>query len=227
MSMVNRVLDRELDRLKHDLLMLGGLVENIVVKAITAFLESNTTLAREVIEDDTVIDEKEVEIEEACLKILALHQPVAHDLRLIAVVMKVNNDLERMADSAVGIARRMLKLSQKTPVEVPENLKKMTECTISMAHDALTSFIDRDTVKAQDVCRRDDEVDDLHKVILKTLKRSMEKSPEMVSPSLDIFTITRRLERIADLATNIAEDVIYMVDGEIIRHGKNFPAEKK
>ena len=186
-----------------------------------AFFDNRQDLAEQVVDDDRIIDEREVEIEEECLKLLALHQPVAEDLRFIAAVMKINNDLERMGDSAVGIARRSLHYAQRKPIALPEELKKMTIIANTMVEQSLKAFVERDTALARAVCKKDDEADQLQASILKDLKNVMKTDSESISVALDLFTITRRLERIADLATNISEDVIYMVEGHIVRHNKN------
>ena len=215
---MSKHLQNELDQLNRDLLYIASLVKENVRKSMVSFYERRTELAEEVIEGDEKIDQKEVQVEEECLKLLALHQPVAQDLRFIAVVMKVNNDLERMGDSAVGIARRAIHILKEVPCKVPEELKTMTERAIQMVDDSLDAFIRKDAGAARAISGRDDEVDQLHKSILKQLQKSMEEDPKTIPSALDVFTITRRIERIADYATNVCEDIIYMVEGNIVRH---------
>src|SRR5262245_49013169 len=211
-------LQRDLDRLQRDILALAGSVEEAIHKAIRALRDRQPDLAREVIDGDNVIDQEENQVEEECLKLLALHQPVAVDLRRIAAAMKINTDLERMADLAEDIAERAIHLSQLQAIPVPGKLQRMTDLTTSMVRQSLDSFVNLDPKLARLVCRLDDEVDRLNNEIIDELIQGMRKSPDMVEPGLSLFSATRHLERIADHATNIAEDVVYLVEGEIIRH---------
>src|SRR5581483_10375461 len=167
---------------------------------------------------DNIIDEEENHVEEECLKLLALHQPVAVDLRRIAAALKINTDLERMGDLAEDIAERALHLSHFPPIPIPAKLQKMTDLTTAMVRQSLDAFVNLDQKLARLVCRLDDEVDQYNEAIIQELIAIMQKSPEMVEPGLSLFSATRHLERIADHATNIAEDVVYLVEGEIIRH---------
>lgn len=211
-------LERDLDSLQRDILSLAASVEDVVHKAIRALRERNATLAEEVISSDAQIDEEENHVEEECLKILALHQPVAVDLRRTAAVLKINTDLERMADLAVDIAERALCLTQLAPITVPEGLQRMTDLTTMMVRQSLDAFVNLDTRLARRVCRLDDEVDRYNEEIIQELIGIMQQAPTMIEPGLSLFSATRHLERIADHATNIAEDVIYLVEGEIVRH---------
>ena len=215
---MQRHLHRELDNIKKDLLFVGSLVKDSVEKAIVAFNESNTELADEVIAQDKKIDAREVEIEEECLKLLALHQPVAEDLRFITAVMKINNALEGMGDSATSISKRCLHYAKRAPIAIPDELSQMSEKTVNMIEQTLKAFFQKDDVLAKEVIKLDDDVDDLQADILSKLKNIMKNDANHISVALDVFTITRRLEGIADLATNICEDIIYMVKGEIVRH---------
>lgn len=211
-------LQRELEQLMRDLLSIGAMVQEGIKMAIVAFNEYRSDLANEVLERDKKIDQHEVEVEEECLKLLALHQPVAEDLRFITAVMKINNDLERMGDGAVSIAKRTLHLTKEEPFTPPEDLKKMADLTTQMVRDSLNAFVKKDAEFARQICVNDDQVDVLHRSIIRELRKTMKENPNAIESALDVFTTTRRLERIADLATNIAEDVVYMVEGEIIRH---------
>jgi phosphate transport system protein len=211
-------LERDLEELHRDTLGLAGAVEEAIGKAIHALQERDAGLARQVIAGDDPIDWQENRIEEECLKMLALHQPVASDLRRIAAVFKINTDLERMADLAVDIAGRALQLAELPPVPVPEKLQRMTDLTIAMVRRSLDAFVKQDTCEARAVCRLDDEVDRYNAEIIQELIQLMRSSPDMVEGALSLFSATRHLERIADHATNIAEDVIYLVEGEIVRH---------
>ena len=211
-------LDRDLDNLQRNLLALAGLVEAAIHKAIRALQERNPRLAQEVIGGDSQIDLEENHIEEECLKILALHQPVAIDLRRIAAAMMINIDLERMGDLAEEIAERAIHLSRPPLLSIPAKLQRMTDLTTMMVHQSLDAFVNLNTEQAKQVMRMDDEVDRYNSEIIQEIIRAMQKSPELIDASLSMFSATRHLERIADHATNIAEDVVYLVEGEIVRH---------
>ncbi len=211
-------LQRDLDNLQRDLLTEAALVEEAIHKAVRALQKRDVHLARQVIAGDPQIDEEENQVEEAALKTLALHQPVAIDLRRIAAAMKINTDLERMADLAEDIAERVIHLAGLTPIPIPEKLQAMTDLTTSMVRQSLDAFVNLDARAARRVCRLDDEVDRLNNDIISELVQLMQSSPVMVEPGLSLFSATRHLERIADHATNIAEDVVYLVEGEIVRH---------
>jgi phosphate transport system protein len=212
-------LERDLDNLQRDILVLAASVEEAIYKAIRSLQDPRSIeLAKQVIDGDTAIDAEENHVEEECLKILALHQPVAVDLRRIAAAMKINTDLERMGDLAEDIAERALYLAHLPAIPVPDKLQRMTDLTTTMVHQSLDAFVNLDARQARLVCRLDDEVDRLNKEIIEELIRIMQSSSELVEPGLSLFSATRHLERIADHATNIAEDVVYLVEGEIIRH---------
>jgi phosphate transport system protein len=215
---MSKHLARDLDNLQRDIFTLAASVEEAIHRGIRALHERDIGLARQVIEGDNQIDQEENHVEEECLKILALHQPVAIDLRRIAAAMKINTDLERMADLAEDIAERAIQLAHLSHIPIPEKLQRMTDLTTSMVRQSLDAFVNLDTALARRVCRLDDEVDSHNKDIIEELIVMMRKSPEMVEPGLSLFSATRHLERIADHATNIAEDVVYLVEGEIIRH---------
>ena len=215
---MSKHLERDLDNLQRDLLQLAASVEDAIHKAIHALQDRDTVLAEEVIEGDKQIDRDENHVEEECLKILALHQPVAVDLRRIAVAMKINAELERMADLAEDIAERAERLAELPKIPLPGKLQRMTDLTVSMVRQSLDAFVHLDARLARTVCRLDDEVDRYNASIIEELIRLMESAPDMVEPGLSLFSAVRHLERIADHATNIAEDVVYLVEGEIIRH---------
>lgn len=215
---MSKHLERDLHTLQRDLLQLAASVEDAIHKSIRSLQERDIPLAEQVIEGDNQIDKDENHVEEECLKILALHQPVAVDLRRIASALKINAELERMADLAEDIAERAEHLAQLPPIRMPAKLQRMTDLTTSMVRQSLDSFVHLDARLARTVCRLDDEVDRLNRDIIDELIHTMQKSPEMVEPGLSLFSATRHLERIADHATNIAEDVVYLVEGEIIRH---------
>jgi phosphate transport system protein len=211
-------LNRDLEKVQRRVLSLASLVEQIVEKSIRALFDRDASLARTLMESDTPIDMEENVIEEECLKILALHQPVAADLRRVATIVKINSDLERMADLAVNIAERALALAQGPEVPVPANFRQMTDLTNTMVRDSLDAFVKLDVTMAKRVCRLDDEVDRYNRDIIKQVSTFMKQSPGNVEAGLHLFSAARQLERIADHATNIAEDVVYLVEGKIIRH---------
>jgi phosphate transport system protein len=207
-----------LGHLKKELLISGSLVEEAVNNSIEALVNRRLKLAEEVIDGDYQINQKENEIEEECLKVLALHQPVATDLRFIISVLKVNNDLERIGDLAVNIAERALYLSTHEPLEAVLNFPRMADGARAMVRKSLDALIGMDTELARNVLTMDDEIDDLNREMYGTLQNVMRQDPESVDRAVHTLSVSRYLERIADLSTNIAEDVVFMVDGELIRH---------
>ncbi len=212
-------LARDLDDLQRRVLAMAGKVEEAIYAAIQALRERDAALARRVIAGDEVIDAFENEIYEECLKVQALHQPVAVDLRRIATTFMVNTDLERMGDLAVDIAERAEALDSMAIVPaIPDKLVRMTDLTAGMVRQALDAFTNLDAPLARRVIRLDDEVDRYHSEIIDELVEEMKSSPDVVEAALSLFSATRHLERIADHATNVAEDVVYLVDGEVIRH---------
>jgi len=215
---MTRHLHRDLESLEQDLLAQSSVVEQMIYRASVALKELRTDLIDQLLEDEDIVNHREVQIEEECLKILALHQPVAVDLRRVATVMKINTDLERIADLAVNIGERSRGLVAHGDFPIPENVDQMAEVAISMVRDALDAFVRLDVEAARDVCLRDDVVDDLNRQAIQELHRLVESGAAHIEPALHSFSASRHLERIADHATNIAEDVIYLVDGEIARH---------
>ncbi len=211
-------LERDLDRLKKQLLEVGSVVEEAANSALTALTELKADLAQEVIERDNEIDAREVQIEEDCLKVLALHQPVAADLRFVIAVMKVNNDLERMGDQAVNIAERAAYLAERPPLGVPLDFGRMADVVRKMVRASLDALVNVDARLARSVGAMDDEVDDIHREMFRVLQGRMCDDPGLVERAVAYLSASRDLERIADLATNIAEDVVFMVEGEVIRH---------
>ncbi len=217
-SVMAKHLQRDLDSLQKDMLALAGLVEGAVHKSILALQTRDAELAREVIDGDGRIDNEENHIDEECLKILALHQPVAVDLRLIAAAMLINVDLERIGDLAEEIAERAIHLAEPPLLPIPERLQRMTDLTTMMLRQALDAYVNLNKSQAQAVMRMDDEVDRYNTEIIHETVDQMKQSPELIEAGLSMFSAVRHLERIADHATNIAEDVIYLIDGEIVRH---------
>ena len=212
-------LHKEIDKLKRNILHLTTLVEESVQTAVRSVMRRDTELAEQVIGADAEIDRMEVELEEECLKVLALHQPVAIDLRFVVAILKINSDLERIADLAVNIAERTNRLAGEQNNDVPFDLREMLKLTLAMVQKSADALVNMDTDLAREVCRSDDEVDDHHREAYDAVERQVRTRPEAAGYYITLLGISRNLERIADHATNIAEDVIYMVDGDIIRHG--------
>jgi phosphate transport system protein len=212
-------LQMEIERLKKTLLGLCALVEDQVQMAVRALLERNVEMAHAVEQRDKDIDHREIEVEEECLKTLALHQPVAIDLRFIIAALKINNDLERIGDLAVNIARKAISFTEETRMDIPFDIGGMWEKTQSMLRDSLDAMVNMDAAEAAKVCKRDDEVDQIKYQIRVAVEERIRREPDKVRPLLRLLAVSRNLERIADCATNIAEDVIYMAEGRIIRHG--------
>ncbi len=208
----------ELEKLETQLLTLTAVVEESVQKAIRALSGHDRELAQKVIDNDNQINRLEVNLEEECLKVLALHQPVANDLRMIVAVLKITNDLERIADQAANICERALAISESPKMVCPLELDKMGVKVIDMLEKALDSLVNADLDLARNVLKLDDEVDAIHSGNYKTFKEYVRHHPDSVDIVLSYLTVSRHLERVADLATNIAEDVIYLNEGSIVRH---------
>ncbi len=213
-----RHLQMELDNLKKELLHIASMVENATEKALVALIERRGELAQEVIDEDDLINDKEVRIEEECLKILALYQPVANDLRFVITVLKVNNDIERVGDLAVNIAERAIYLSTREMLTVTLDLPEMISDVITMLRGSLDALTQKDTKLARRIIAMDDKVDEANRKAFKVLQQLMHKNPNTIKRAVHLLSASRHLERIADLATNICEDVVYMVEGEVIRH---------
>ncbi len=209
---------RDLDNLKRELLAMGSMVEEAINKAMISLLDRRPELAKEVMSGDASIDEKEVAIEEECLKVLALHQPVAGDLRYVIVVLKVNNDLERMGDLALNIAERAAYLCSHDSLGAFLGFNRMVELVRSMVRDSLDALVNLDVPRARNVLETDDEVDEINRDMFGRLQDLMKDNPETIKRAVQTLSCSKHLERIADHATNIAEDVIFMVDGEVVRH---------
>jgi len=215
---MKRHLQKELENLKKRILSLGAMAEERVRIAIEAFDKNNRELAQETIASDREIDAAEVEVEEECLKIIALHQPVAVDLRFISATIKINDDLERIGDEAVNIAERVETISRRLPVSIPFDFEAMAEKAEAMLKESLDALVNQDVDLAYKVCLEDDEVDRMNRSVYDIVKDAIKKHPDRVAYLLNLLLIARHLERIADHATNIAEEVIYMIEGEISRH---------
>jgi phosphate transport system protein len=209
---------RELDKLKKSILALAAVVEESVKQAVIALQNRDTVLAKKIIEGDLAVNQKEVELEEECLKILALHQPVAADLRFIVAVLKINNDLERIGDLAANMAERTIQLAEVKAKGAPFDVEAMAEKVETMLEMALDALVNYDLKLANEAIEMDDEVDAMHKDAFTAVKKQIRENPKDMDAQVNYLSISRYLERIADLATNIAEDVVYMIEGKIVRH---------
>lgn len=223
---MSKHLQHGLDDLREELLALFGVVEQMVDMAVRSLVERRPDLANRVIQTDSIVDAREVKLEEECLKMLALHQPVATDLRQVITVVKINSELERMADLACNIAERAVALDLYPLFTVPDELNDMVRESNSMVRRALDAFVSGDTARAREVIRDDDVVDAMNRIIIDQLQELMQESPEHVIPAVHCFSASRNIECVADLATSLAEDVIYLVEGEIVRHIQARPSKK-
>ena len=214
-------LQREIHKLKHHVLTLSAEVENSIYESYNALIALDVDKANKVIENDDIIDQHEVDIEEECLKIMALYQPVAGDLRMVIGLLKMNNDLERMGDLASNICNYVIKIAKFDVVEISPKFNLIFSETRKMVRDCLDSLVNSDEELARKVCNNDDVVDQLNIEIIRDIQEQLQKTPNKVRSLLLLLSVTRSIERIADYATNIAEDVIYMTYGHIVRHGRS------
>jgi len=217
-------LQQEIENLKSKLLALVATAKGAVEMAVKSVDERDAALAQEVVDGDFAIDRAEVELEEDCLKILALYQPVATNLRVIISVMKIDNDIERIGDLAVNIAERALFLCGEPPIHAPSDLADMRVKALAMLTGSLDALVHLDLKRAREVRTSDDEVDDINRQLFREFSAAVQKNPEQVDGLLSYLSVGRHLERIADYATNIAEDVIYLMEGEIVRHKPTVPS---
>jgi len=215
---MKRHFDDELKELKERLLYMGSLVEERIYKSIKALVERNEEQCKEIIATDDLINDLQIEIDDRCLKLLALRQPIAIDLRFITAAMKINSDLERMGDLAVNISENSLSLLKQPQLKPLIDIPRMAQISQTMVKDSLDAFVRRDIELARKVLLMDDEVDGLKDQVFRELLTFMISDPQTIPRALNLILISRHLERIADHATNIAEDVIYMVLGKDIRH---------
>jgi phosphate transport system protein len=212
----------EIEKIKKEILSLGALVEEQLNRAIKAVETKNLDIAKGVLASDRRVDEIEVEIEEECLKILALHQPVAVDLRFLIAVIKINNDLERIGDEAVNIAERVIYLGTRAPLNVTFDYSEMSFKTIKMVKDSLDALVNLDLELAIRLRDDDNAIDALDRGFFQKVSNSLPSNPENAGSLIQLFLISRHLERIADHATNIAEEVIYLIEGVIHRHRREY-----
>ena len=211
-------LHRQLHDLKQQVVYVGSLVEAALAKAIRALTTRDDRIAREVIQSDDEIDRMEVTVEENCLEILALYQPVALDLRFVVAVLKINNDLERIGDLAKNIAKRVVTLAPLRTIDVPDDFEPMARVAQRMVKGSLDALVNSNTLLARQVRAMDQEVDDHRDQIESYVKGCITERPDQAQALLQLSSIARHIERLADMATHVAEEVIYMVEGDIVRH---------
>jgi phosphate transport system protein len=214
----HRHFQEDLDTLKSTLVGMAGLAEDAVHSAVDALLTRNEKKAKDVIDGDGAVDALELEIEDRCINLLALQQPMAKDLRLIAMALKVSSDLERVGDHAVNIAEGVGWLLEAPPFPVIPEIEEMVRVATDMLADSLDAFVRGDSALARDVLRRDDRVDELHENNFRILLTHMMEDPRKITAGMDLLLISGNLERIADLATNISEEVVFLVEGRSIKH---------
>jgi phosphate transport system protein len=218
---------QELGKLKEQLLKMGGLAERAISNAIDALVKRDTPLAEKTVGEDEKINKMELLIDEWCLKLLALHQPLAADLRFITSAMRINVELERIGDLAVNIAERVVSLNQESQLKPYIDIPRMAEITKNMVKDVLDAFVNGDADLARSVCQRDDQVDALNDQVFRELITYMLSDPKTITRAVHLIIVSRYLERIADHATNIAEGVIFMVKALVIKHHADEMKEKK
>jgi len=215
---MQRHFHEELEALKQTLLAMGGLVEDQIRRVMHALVERDDALAREVIERDRQVNTYDVEVDEKCVELLALQQPAASDLRFITTAMKIVTDLERIGDQAVNIAQRAIELGREPQLKPYIDLPRMAEKAERMVKESLDAFVNRDAELARRVCGEDDQVDALKEQVFRELLTFMMEDPRTIPRAIRLILISRFLERVADHATNIAEMVIYLVEGKMVRH---------
>ena len=215
---MERHFEHEFDELKEQLLLMGGLAESIVHKSVEALKRLDPVLAHAVFADDKRIDRLEIEIEEHCVSLLALQQPLARDLRFITSALKISNDLERVGDHAVNIAGGAIRLADRPLLKPLVDIPRMADLSTGMLHEALDAFVRRDAETARRLVRRDDAVDDLNRQIFRELLSYMIEDPATISRGMELILVSRNLERVADLATNVAEEVVFIAEARIIKH---------
>jgi phosphate transport system protein len=210
--------EEEITNLKKLLLEMAGSVEEMIAKSIKALKENNMILAEEVIKSDDKINKMEIEIDKLCIKILALYHPEAEDLRTVTMIMKINNDLERIGDHAVNISEKAIYLADKPPVKPLIDIPKMAEKAMEMLRESLDSFVNKNEELAVQVCKKDDEVDLLETQVIRELITYMIADPTVIDRAIYLILLARDLERVADLTTNIAEDTFYIASGKVLKH---------
>ncbi len=209
---------QDIEALKSQLLLMGGSAESIVGKSIEALRTRDVALAKRVLDDDRAIDRLEIDIEERCVELLALQQPLATDLRFITAALKISNDLERVGDHAVNIAGGAIRLGGEPPLKPLVDIPRMASLAAGMLREALDAFVRRDAETARRLVRRDDEVDALNRQVFRELVSYMIEDPRSITRAMELILVARNLERVADLATNVAEEVVFIAEARIIKH---------
>jgi phosphate transport system protein len=215
---MERHFDEELNELKTRLLLMGGRAETVVHKAIDSLKRRDSSLAEEVIRDDRLIDQLEVEIDERCIRLLALRQPVGQDLRFITSALKIVNDLERVGDHAVNIAQSAVKLNKEPELKPLVDIPRMASISTRMLTEALDAFVRNDAAAARRILVEDDEVDHLKSQMFRELLSYMLEKPTTITRALELILVSRNLERVADLATNVAEEVVFIAEARVVKH---------
>jgi phosphate transport system protein len=215
--------EEELSKLKENILYMGGLVEDQIEKAVKSLVDRNSALAQIIIERDHEVNRLDVEIDEICIRLLALHQPAGRDLRFITTGLKITTDIERMGDMAVNVCERALELNEEPQLKPYIDIPRMAGVAQRMLHESLDAFVREDTELALKVCNEDDEVDELNRQVFRETITYMISDPQTINRAMKIGSVSKYLERIADHATNIAEMVVFMVKGKSIRHTKQIP----
>ena len=216
--MEKRHFDIELEGLKQRLLLMAAKVEKIIENSIEALRKRNRGLAEDILSWDREVDRLEIEIEERVISLIATHQPAAGDLRFLIGALKINNDLERIGDHGVNIAQSAIRLSDQPEIKPLIDIPRLSRASIDMLKESLNSFVDNDPERARTVCLRDDEVDALKDQIFRELLTFMMEKPSIISRAMELILVSRNLERIADLATNICEETIYIAEARVIKH---------
>jgi len=211
-------LDEEVSNLKKALFSMATVVSEMISKSVKSLVDRNMIMAEEVIKTDRKVDKMEIKIDNLCIKIQALYQPEAQDLRTVTMIMKINNDLERIGDHAVNIAEKVMYLADKPPVKPLIDIPRMGDKSVQMVKESLDAFANRDADLAVAVCKSDDEIDMLEKQVMRELISYMVADPKTIDRAINLILIARDLERVADLATNISEGVYYIVHGKSLKH---------
>lgn len=218
MTETHRHFHEELADVRSRLVAMSGAAETALALAVDALLTRDGEKAQRVILGDRDIDTREVDIEERCISLLALQQPMARDLRSLTSAMRIANDLERVGDHAVNIAQSAMRVSKERPIVPEPEIVEMARLTRGMLADAIDAFIRGDAAVGREICRRDDQVDALNRSVFRILLTHMMENPQMISTGMELFLVSRNLERVADLATNVAEGVVFLVEGKSIKH---------
>ena len=222
----HRHFDDELARLKDRLLRMSAAAQEALDRAVRAVLQRDVEAADRVVTQDPAIDALETEIEETVTNLLALHQPMARDLRLLLAALKISNDLERVGDHAVNISQSARRLMEYRMIAPEPELVEMGRLARDMLAQSIDAFVRGDAAAGRDVCRRDDQVDALHRSMFRILITHMAEDPHTIGAAMELFLVSRNLERVADLATNVAEDVVFLVEGKSIKHGAEMRTAK-